>query len=108
MERHVDKLDFTAREDAVVDGVMANGLVDNSQPKLALEYVLGVLKAREEVKDVCYLFLFCSCSPPSRRLYRTYNSYSGPGVVLFGSECFFLTLRSFVCVRLGLASTRTR
>lgn len=49
VERHVDKLDFIAREDAVVDGVMANGLVDNSQPKLALEYVLGVLKAREEV-----------------------------------------------------------
>lgn len=42
-----------AREDAVVDGVMANGLVDNSQPKLALAYVLEVLKARreEEVGD---------------------------------------------------------
>lgn len=37
-----------AREDAVVDGVMANGLVDNSQPKLALAYVLEVVKAREE------------------------------------------------------------
>lgn len=59
-ERHVDKLDFLAREDAVVDGVMANGLVDNRQPKLALEYVLGVLKDREEVSFSLFTFLFPS------------------------------------------------
>ncbi|CAM9488583.1 unnamed protein product [Ectocarpus sp. 4 AP-2014] len=47
-ERHVHKLDFVAREEAVVDGVVANGLVDNKQPDLALAYVLEVLKAREE------------------------------------------------------------
>lgn len=33
----------------MVDGVVANGLVDNKQPDLALAYVLEVLKAREEV-----------------------------------------------------------
>lgn len=47
-DRQVDKLDFVSREDAVVDGVMANGLVDNRQPGLALAYVLEVVKAREE------------------------------------------------------------
>ncbi|CAM9355466.1 unnamed protein product [Ectocarpus fasciculatus] len=47
-ERHVHKLDFVAREEAVVDGVVANGLVDNKQPDLALAYVLEVLKARKE------------------------------------------------------------
>ncbi|CAM9719659.1 unnamed protein product [Pylaiella littoralis] len=47
-ERHVGKLDFVTRESAVVDGVMANGLVDNGQSKLALPYVLRVLKDREE------------------------------------------------------------
>ncbi|CAN0480727.1 unnamed protein product, partial [Ectocarpus sp. 12 AP-2014] len=47
-ERHVHKLDFVTREEAVVDGVVANGLVDNKQPDLALTYVLEVLKAREE------------------------------------------------------------
>lgn len=48
VEWHLDKLDFMVREDAVVDGVMVHGLVDNRQPKLALKYVLQVLKAREE------------------------------------------------------------
>eukprot|EP00752_Nemacystus_decipiens_P018709 g16773.t1 len=50
-DRHVDKLDFMAREDAVVDGVMANGLVDNGQAHLALAYVLEVVKAREEEQE---------------------------------------------------------
>ena len=44
----------------MVDGVMANGLVDNRQPKLALEYVLGVLKDREEVSFSLFTFLFPS------------------------------------------------
>lgn len=48
-ERHVGKLDCFAREEAVVDGVVANGLVDNRQAHLALSYVLEVLKARQEV-----------------------------------------------------------
>lgn len=49
----MDKLDFVTREDAVVDGVMANGLVDNGQPDLALAYVLQVVEARaqEQVRD---------------------------------------------------------
>lgn len=48
-EKHVDKFDYVAREDAVVDGVMANGLIDNGQDRLALEYVLEVLESRAKV-----------------------------------------------------------
>lgn len=48
-EKHVDKFDFVAREDAVVDGVMANGLIDNGQHSLALKYVLEVLESRAKV-----------------------------------------------------------
>lgn len=50
-KRHADKLDFRVREDAVVDAAVANGLVDNDQSSLALEYVLDVLRARSEVSS---------------------------------------------------------
>ena len=65
-DRHVDKLDFMAREDAVVDGVMANGLVDNRQHTKALAYVLEVVKARareeEQVGGLSLLSLSCRAS----------------------------------------------
>lgn len=48
-EKHVNKLEHVSRDDAVVDGVMANGLVDNGQSPRALKYVLGVLEARSKV-----------------------------------------------------------
>lgn len=65
----MDKLDFVAREIAVVDGVMANGLVDNGQFKLALAYVLDVLKDREEVSARPFCFL-----SPSLGGYRRSNA----------------------------------
>lgn len=48
-ERHVGELQFVSRESAVVDSVVANGLVDNGQSPRALTYALGVLEARSEV-----------------------------------------------------------
>ena len=44
VERHVGDLQFVSREDAVVDSVVANGLVDNGKSPRALAYVLDVLK----------------------------------------------------------------
>lgn len=57
-EKHVDKFDYMAREDAVVDGVMANGLIENGQHRLALEYVLEVLDFRAKVIILSHL-MFC-------------------------------------------------
>lgn len=54
----MDKLDFVTREIAVVDGVMANGLVDNGQFKLGLAYVLDVLKEREQVSARAFVFCY--------------------------------------------------
>ena len=48
-ERHVGELQYVSRECAVVDSVIANGLVDNGQSPRALTYALAVLKARSEV-----------------------------------------------------------
>lgn len=77
----MDKLDFVARESAVVDGVMANGLVDNGQPKLALAYVLRVLKEREEVSERANLVRSAYCNKKhEKRLRVTFPLYNNPGL----------------------------
>lgn len=76
----MDKLDFVAREGAVVDGVMANGLVDNGQHKLALAYVLQVLKAREEVslQSSSHLISVCKLSRLGWRWFLVFHPARRP------------------------------
>lgn len=57
-----------AREEAVVDSVMANGLVDNGQSELALSYVLQVVKARKEEQVTAFAGLILGCYLVARSL----------------------------------------
>ena len=77
-EKHVDKLDLMSREDAVVDGVLASGLVDNGQPRLALEYVLEVLRARSLVSSLRTRFPDHPMVKRRTRQYRSIPSHLVP------------------------------